>query len=301
MTVRCGVGNAVPQRQAHLALPLKFLEVDILPGLGSQHSNRMNPNPLGLLAAVLSLAAFALAHAQLRPRPLRLRIIAFAVLAGLAVPALMVGLYYLHVLPEKVWLYEMRSQAGSEFLAIFLGSAAGALAACLPRQMLTLCLFATVGLTAVPYLKPFIAPLDEGMLEDRWHGNACLQSTASTCGPASVCTILKHLGAQSTERIIAHAAHSYAGGTEAWYLARHLRQQGYTARFEFWKTFTPSAGLPAVVGVKLGGAGHFIAVLDVKDGQVLYADPLHGEHRLPLDQFLAHYRFTGFHLVIGKV
>lgn len=262
----------------------------------------MNPNPLGLIAAVLSLAAFALAHAQLKERALIVRGLALVFLSLLAFPALMVGIYYLHVLPERAWLYELRSRTGIEFLGVFLGGAAGALASLLPRLLLVLPLLATVGLTAGPYLKPFIAPLDESTLEDRWLGNACLQSTASTCGPASVCTILRHLGDinTTTEQAVAHAAYSYAGGTEAWYLARHLRRLGYQARFEFRETFTPSAGLPAVVGVKLHGAGHFIAVLKVDQGQVTFADPLQGEQQMPLESFLNHYPFTGFHLVVGK-
>jgi hypothetical protein len=39
------------------------------------------------------------------------------------------------------------------------------------------------------------------------------------------------------------------------------------------------------VGVRIGRAGHFIAVLDVSEGQVTVADPLSGEERLTLTEF----------------
>ena len=82
------------------------------------------------------------------------------------------------------------------------------------------------------------------------------------CGPASVCTILKRLGGAPSEYAAARAAHSCTGGTEAWYLARYVRNQGFVPRFDFRETFSPLVGLPSLVGVRLGGAGHvIIAVL----------------------------------------
>lgn len=99
---------------------------------------------------------------------------------------------------------------------------------------------------------------------------------------------------------MARAAYSYNGGTEAWYLARFVRTKGLHPRFDFRTSFSPSAGSPAVVGVKFGSAGHFIAVLDVHGDQVTLADPLRGEEHLSLSEFRRRYVFTGFHMVITK-
>lgn len=69
-------------------------------------------------------------------------------------------------------------------------------------------------------------------------------------------------------------------------------------RFVFRESFDPEAGLPAIVGVKIGTSGHFIAVLDYWGGMVTFADPLYGRDTLSLDEFHKRYRFTGFHLVV---
>ena len=61
----------------------------------------MNPNSLGLIAIVMSLAAFAWSHAQLRHRTLAVRSAALGILSLLSAPALLFGLYYLHILQER--------------------------------------------------------------------------------------------------------------------------------------------------------------------------------------------------------
>jgi predicted double-glycine peptidase len=112
--------------------------------------------------------------------------------------------------------------------------------------------------------------------------------------------MLRRLGVETSERATARAAFSYSGGTEAWYLARYVRSRGLSPRFDFHSTFSRTTGFPALVGVRLGGTGHFIAILEVRGGQVTFADPLFGERRLSLPQFQRRYEFTGFHMVVSK-
>jgi hypothetical protein len=257
-------------------------------------------NLLGIVAALFGLIAFALTYARLRSRTMGIRTTCLFVLALLAIPSALFAVYYLHVLPERAWFYTLRSWTGTEFLAVFLGGAAGAFATLWPRWLLGVPLFCLLALGLIPYLKPIIGPIPDNVFQDKWQGDVCLQSTPSTCGPASLCTVLKHHGVQTSERVIAREAFSYSGGTEAWYLARYVRRLGLTPRFDFQTTFSPAVGLPAVVGVRLGGLGHFIAVLGLHDGQIAYADPLDGEHRLSLSDFQQRYSFTGFHLVVEK-
>ncbi len=260
----------------------------------------MNANLLGLVAVGMSIAAFSATYALLRHRPLSLRVTVFGAFGLLSAPSILFAVYYLHVFPEWAWFYTLRSWRGSEFLVVALGCACGAAAALLPRLLLALPLFAVIALAVIPYLKPILSPLASDAISERWHGNTCLQSTPSTCGPASVTTILRRLGSNATEREAAHAAFSYTGGTEAWYLARYIRNKGFTARFVFTEKFSPSVGLPAVVGVRLGGAGHFIAILAMNGDQVTVADPLQGETVYPQSELERRYVFTGFNMIIAE-
>ncbi len=260
----------------------------------------INANFIGLAATAFSVGFFALIYAQLRGKSIRIRLVSFFVLAVLAIPSLLFAIYYLHFLPEWVWFYSLRSWAGTEFLVVFLGAAGGAAASLLPRIFLLLPLLATVILSIVPYVKPFLGPLRDTEFSEKWIGDACLQSTPSTCGPASVSTILRQFGYSTSERAVARAAHTYQGGTEAWYLARHVRSKGLVPHFIFQRDFPGKATFPAVVGVRLGTLGHFIAVLEVKDGEVRFADPLSGEERLPIAHFQQRYGFTAFRMSIAK-
>ena len=228
-----------------------------------------------------------------------MRLVVFSIFVLLAIPSILFAVYDLHRLPERAWFYTLRSWRGSELLIVFLGGATGAFATLLPRPLLVLPLCALIAMAIVPYIKPLIGPLAENEFVERWDGDTCLQSTSSTCGPASVSTILRRLGAETTERETARAAYTYAGGTEAWYLARYVRSKGLIPRFDFRRTFDP-ADLPAVVGVRFGNVGHFIAVLNVKGDQVTFADPLRGEERLSISQFQKRYDITGFRMVITK-
>jgi hypothetical protein len=257
-------------------------------------------NVTGAAAVVLSVAAFVAVYRLLRSRPARVRLLWLCVFMLLSVPALWFAVYYLHILPEDAWFYTLRSWPGSEFLAVFLGCAGGAAATLLPRWLPGVPLLAVVGLVAAPYIKPLIRPLSDDIFRERSRGEACLQSTGSTCGPASITTILRHLGVSTTEHTVARAAYTDTGGTEAWYLARYVRSRGLSAHFDFRDTFSPEVGQPALVGVRLGNIGHFIAVLDCHDDQVTYADPLHGEEHVSLAEFQRRYDFTGFHMVIQR-
>ncbi|MFK5922022.1 MAG: cysteine peptidase family C39 domain-containing protein [Verrucomicrobiota bacterium] len=129
----------------------------------------------------------------------------------------------------------------------------------------------------------------------------CLQSTSSTCGAASGATILKALGVEVTESQLAAEAHSYMGGTEAWYLARALRKRGVTVRFRHGEGLDAEVNFPAIAGVRLGKVGHFIAILG-KEGELFQiGDPLRGEESLAAEDLLKRYGFTGFYMEVGRL
>jgi hypothetical protein len=260
----------------------------------------MNSNLLGWTAVCASVIAFKLAHHLVKPLSLKWRAGWFAILGICGIPAVLFAVYYLHVLPERAWFYELRSWRGSEFLAVPLGATAGCLAAMLPRKFVPVILLLSIACAAVPYVKPLLVPLPSTAIHDQWDGSACLQSTPSTCGPASTATILSSLGCPASEKEVARKAFTYAGGTEAWYLARYVRSQGLKARFDFRPELPADLKLPAMIGVKLGGFGHFIPVLS-REGDILtIADPLHGMETISLADLKKRCQPTGFHLSISN-
>lgn len=260
----------------------------------------MNPNWLGVTAALLALMAFLVSYCLAKKAPLKARV-TWALWGMIAaIPGMSFAVHYAHLFPESDWYYQFRSIVGTEFLMVFVGVAGGLMATLLPRLLLFLPLLGVVGFSFVPVSKPFIGPIQPELLQDKWDGEVCLQSTPSTCGAASTATILKQLGVNVTESEIAKEAHSYSGGTEAWYLARAASTRGFDVDFIFSRGFTPEEGLPAVVGVRLSSFGHFIAVLGQEGDQYIVGDPLQGRELLSREELLRRYAFTGFHMRIKK-
>ena len=260
----------------------------------------MNPNWLGVFSALLSLAAFFAARRLARDLSIRTRTL-LAILASLAaLPGASFALHYTHLFPEQAWYYQFRSLAGTELLVIFIGIAGGLFATILPRASFILPVLGVTAFSIAPFLKPFIGPIGADTLVDLWEDDVCLQSTPSTCGAASTATILKQLGVKTTESELAMEAHSYNGGTEAWYLARAARSRGFEVDFDFNSGFSPEDGLPVVVGVRLDTVGHFIPVLGQDGDRFVIGDPLFGRERLSREELHKRYDFTGFHMRIGN-
>jgi predicted double-glycine peptidase len=260
----------------------------------------MNPNWLGVISAILAFAAFFVVYRVAKDAPVKRRILLALLATVAATPGATFAAYYAHIFPESGWYYEFRSIRGTEFLVVFLGVAGGMVATLLPRVLLVLPLLGVAAFSIAPIIKPFMAPIPAGTLRDEWDGGICLQSTPSTCGAASTATILKQLGVKATESELAAEAHSYAGGTEAWYLARAARSRGLDVDFVFTAGVTPENGLPAVVGVRLGKIGHFIPILGREGDRFIVGDPLHGRELLSRDELDERYEFTGFHMRINS-
>lgn len=261
----------------------------------------MFPNYFGLGCAVLALAAFIKAHRQALEMSRVVRWRWFLLTGALALPAGYNALYYLHWFPEAVWFYEVRSWPGVEILVIPVGAAGGVWASLIHRRLLVLPLLATAGVAWGPFLKPVFSPVDTARLHDTWTHEVCIQSTLSSCGPASTATVLRALRVEAKESDIMRAAHTYAGGTEAWYLARYIRSRGLKAQFGMHgRGFDPAMPLPAIVGVRLASRGHFIAVT-ARNGDVFdVGDPMAGPEKLTRAQLERRYEFTGFVLTVSR-
>lgn len=261
----------------------------------------MFPNWVGLLCAVLALTLFAIAYRRAVAMPPHRRWRWFALTTALSLPAGYNALYYLHWLPEVAWFYEIRSWRGVEGFVIPVGAAAGVGAALLRRRMLVFLLLVAVLVTFGPFLKPLIAPVNEAALRDLWKRGACMQSTPSSCGPASTATVLAFLDVPAREAEIVRAAHTYAGGTEAWYLARYIRSRGLGARFVTTRDRFPGEAvrLPSIVGVIIGGRGHFIAMTARNNDSFDIADPMLGPETLTRAALEQRYEFTGFAMEVS--
>ncbi|MBB5351462.1 hypothetical protein HNR46_001699 [Haloferula luteola] len=258
----------------------------------------MNLNGLGILSAILSGAAFWLASRYAVKLPFKVWLGCSMAAVVAAIPGASFAAYYFHVLPESDGYYAFRSFRGTEGLVVLVGLAGGLLAGRLPRMWGFPVLLGVIGGSILPFIKPLIGPIPAVSYRDQWDGDVCLQSTPSTCGAAATATLLKQLGIKVTERELAREAHSYAGGTEAWYLARAARSRGVRVDFDFQSEVLERMSLPAMVGVRWGGAGHFIALLE-KDGEAfVVGDPLRGREVLTGEEILDRYRLTGFQMVV---
>ncbi len=224
-----------------------------------------------------------------------------------AAPAILFAAYYTKVFGEALWFYTYRSWPFTEFSAAGVGLLAGWLehqreqslrarklvgAAFVPGLML-LCV-------AVPYLKQIFLRPDWNKYEDRWTEGVCLQSSESSCGPASAATLLRHFGRTATESKIARAAFTTRRGTENWYLLRVIHRRGLGANFVVVAPGVDNLHFPAIAGVRLNDAdkaGHFITILGLTGEKVVIGDPLNGLEELTLEELGQRYTFTGFYLV----
>lgn len=151
---------------------------------------------------------------------------------------------------------------------------------------------------SIPYIKPILRPL-QTHLNNNWVDHVAIQTTPSTCGPASLATILKFYGKEDSEANIALHSFTSATGTESWYLARYAHNQGFSYQF-LHEPSLKEVPTPAIIGVRLGYIGHFITLLSHQNGVYEVADPLTGKARLTIKQFYQKYHYAGFVLYIKK-
>lgn len=264
----------------------------------------MNINPLALPTILLSAVAFWIGKRAESKFVESTRSLAFVIASICAIPALLYILYYTHLFDNAAWFYNFRAIRYTELLASGIGLIAGWLySASAPESFGEKLAIpsALLILVAIPFIKPVMTPLDYSALQDRCDGDACLQTTFSTCGPTSAANVLKILGTPSSERELAEAAYTYRGGTENWYLSRALRQRGFDTNVMVAQPLPDRLPTPSIAGVILGGgAGHFVAVLSQDRSNVTMVDPLKGKLVVPRVELTRAYHFTGFFLVVHR-
>lgn len=218
---------------------------------------------------------------------------------GLGLPGVMFATYYTHWIDDWVILYQLRSLTGSEFAFSLLALPAGMVSRIFSVVSRVFFLVMAVMAAILPFVKPMIAPLDYDGLRDIWRDDVCIQSGPSTCGPSSTATIFRSYGVETTQQELAREAMSYQGGTECWHLARAIRKRGYEVQFHIKPSGLPDKiPTPAIAGVRMGDIGHFIAVLEDEDGELVIGDPMYGRSKASRERFQEEYDFTGFYMSI---
>ena len=265
----------------------------------------MHPPAMAALTVFVAFCLFCLGlifAAKLTSLPWRLFLLSVAVL--LSIPSILYIFYYTHFMDGAVWYYNLRTQPNTELLASGLGFLAGILSALWKPESLTqraAIPVITLIVLLIPFLKPLFDPLNYAGLNANCPEEVCMQSTPSTCGPSSAATILKMYGDTTSERELAESSFTSHSGTEIWYLARALQRRGYVTQVIVQSVPAPLPPLPAIAGVTLpGGAGHFVALLSQKNGQVTVADPVTGEIQIPSSDVPKTYHLTGFFLTVSR-
>ena len=251
---------------------------------------------------VFVLMAIAGAWAARRLRSDVARHLGLAAGVLLAVPCFAFAANYLHLWDEPLLLYRFRAVPGSELAGGLCGWLSGwygwTLMTHSQRAVRMLVALTAVFplLLAIPYAKPWLAPLYQAEWHARWSDGVCLQTTPSTCGPSCAATLLRQHGRDVSERTLAEAAHTTAGGTECWYLVRALRAQGMDVTLVATAPNPPTLPWPSIAGTRLGedGAGHYVTVLGEDEHGYLIGDPLRGRVSLPRADIGKARWFTGF-------
>lgn len=265
----------------------------------------MNPNyifvPALGLAGAFFLLGFRLRKNIVRPHGAALAIIASAILA---LPGALMVVYYIHLFDNAVWFYEFRALPYSELSISGLGFMAGVFHSNDPRDSLSRRFSAPVVLflvLMVPFIKPILASVDFSHIKNRWADDVCLQSTPSTCGPASAASLLKSFGQEASEKDLAKECFTSTGGTENWYLARAFQRRGIDVQFLNLRETPGHIPVPAIAGVTLrDGAGHFIAVLAETPTDYIFGDPLTGKIVVPKSLAQKQFHFTGFFMAVHR-
>jgi len=113
-----------------------------------------------------------------------------------------------------------------------------------------------------------------------------MQSTAYTCGPAALATLLKMISGKSDYyRQIIDMAGTDNSGTSLLALKRSAEALGYEAAGLRLGIEELAAAGPVLAHVVIGGYHHFTVVEGIADGSVFLADPQLGRVNIPTEQF----------------
>jgi len=156
-------------------------------------------------------------------------------------------------------------------------------------------------LSVWPFLAPAFNRTYLSRLQTRMDADGiCRQSNDYNCGPAAAVTALRRLGFPAEEGEIAILAHtSTATGTPPDILAEALQERygkdGLLSEYRVFKSVDElkDAGLTLAVIKHSFMLDHYVTVLGITDGYVVFGDPMNGKRALTRDEFRKKWRFVG--------
>jgi len=153
----------------------------------------------------------------------------------------------------------------------------------------------------LPFLVPALIKERLSNLTTRLDSNGiCYQSTDYTCGPAAAVTALRRLGLQADEGELAVLAYSSSiAGTVPDCLAEAINNryaaEGLKCKYRHFNSLdqinNPQLTLALVKDTFL--SNHCVAILEISDNVVTFADPVCGKTRMSRKQFEKIWRFSG--------
>lgn len=173
----------------------------------------------------------------------------------------------------------------------------------LPRPADRKAVYALIVIAGVYFIKAgwwMLSPGTGDLGPTKWKGDVCLQTTDSTCVAASMVTLLKSRGVESTETEMAALGFVEPGGgttdtRAAWALERKLAAVGRTdlrVRYEHMTLeqliATPK---PCMVALQWGFfMSHMVCVMDANDTTITLGDPLSGRRVLRVQEFVKEWK-----------
>lgn len=173
------------------------------------------------------------------------------------------------------------------------------------RILTTILMVALVTCCSIlPFLVPALIKADMSKIETRFDSNGiCRQTKDYTCGPAAAVTALNRLGLEAKEGEIAVLSYTAPViGTLPQCLDQALndryKAQGLVSQYRTFDSLAQlkDEGLTLAVIRDAFMLDHCVAVLDVSETSVTFADPALGMMSIPREQFKKIWRFAGITL-----
>ncbi len=212
----------------------------------------------------------------------------------LFLPGFLIPFYYAHIFDDSLWYYEYRSVNNIEYILILLAPFMVLLSLTLVNIKYILISLLPI-LIFIPYAKIFLSPIDLSYIKNKVLDGVTIQTTSSSCGPSAVASLLRLRGIEKTEKEIVISCNTTRTGTEIWNIKKYLQSINIDSSFIIDKKILPP--YPSIAGIKLGnGMGHFIAILDLKDGEYIIGDSISGKNYIDSTMIKDEINFTGFYL-----
>ena len=249
-----------------------------------------------LIIIFLGVALYQLIYMKIDKLPKRVSRIFYIAAFLCLIPGALIPFYYTHFLDNQTWYYEYRSIQYIEYSLVMMAPLFAVFAVKFKRFQIVF-LLAFISLTAVPYIKYFLTPLNTALLKNRVVNGITMQSVSGTCGPSAIAALLRRHGIEKSERELAELCHTTQSGTEIWYIKRYLNTLGVDSEFIIDENTSPLC--PSIAGTIVQGTfGHFISVLNCDKGIYTIGDSMLGELRIPAKNVRQKIYFTGFYLKI---